>query len=133
MAIELHQILPLFVRICPEVRDRLVAGADDWLHDDGTISYYEIVAVLTRLVVERFDAGDYGCADDLFALVERLLSEGSQEVKDLIATGFLEGLLYQQELPSELWVPLIGPQAREYLLALNSFHGTTTPGLEDPH
>jgi hypothetical protein len=129
MAVELHELLPLFVRCCPGLRDRLVAAADNWLQEDGSISYFLVASVLARYVVERLGSGDYSFADDLFGAVERLLSEGSADVQAVAATGFLEGLANQQELPAELWVPLVGAEAREYLRALDRFHGVVTPGL----
>ncbi len=67
MAIESHELLPLLVRFCPGLRDRLVMAADAWLNEDGMISYFSVVAVLRDLVVERFDAGDNSFAEQLFA------------------------------------------------------------------
>jgi hypothetical protein len=130
MAIESHELLPLFVRCCPGLRALLVRAADDWLCEDGTISYFAVAALLSEYAVERFDAGDYTFSDELFDLVERLLGDGSQEVGDVIATGFLEGLVNQERLAADLWVPLIGPRAREYLRAWDRFTGVATPGLE---
>jgi hypothetical protein len=132
MAIERHDLLPLLVQCCPGLRDCLVATADKWLQEDGSIGYYHISSVLTGLVVERLGQGDYSFADDLFALVERLLVEGSEEVQGIVATGFLEGMAHQAELAPELWVPLVGPEAREYLRAWDQFTGTSTPGLDNP-
>src|SRR5262249_37912827 len=129
---ELHELLPLFVRCCPGLRDPLVQAADDWLQEDGTISYYLVVSLLSDYVVERFDAGDYSFSNELFLLVERLLKDGSQEVQDVVATGFLEALVNQQQLSAELWVPLVGPEAREYLRAWDRFTGVVTPGLDEP-
>jgi hypothetical protein len=132
MAIESHELLPLFVGCCPGLRALLVQASDDWLQEDGTIAHYLAASLLTDYVVERFDAGDYGFSDELFALVERLLANGSEEVKNVVATGFLESLVNQQRLPSELWVPLIGPEARDYLRAWDRFTGAVTRGLEEP-
>jgi hypothetical protein len=131
MAIERSELLQLLVRSCPGLRDRLVPTADNWLQEDGTISYFVVSWVLTDLVVDRFRQGDYGFADDLFALIERLLTEGSDEVKDIVATGFLEGMAHQDDLVPELWVPLTGPRARDYLRAWDQFTGVSTPGLDD--
>ncbi len=128
----LQELLPRLVQCCPGFREMLVRNVDDWLHDDGSISYFRIVSLLAGFAAGRFNEGDYSFADDLFALVERLMESGSEDVQDVMATGFLEAMHNQTILPPELWVPLIGPRAREYLIAWNAFHGATTPGLEDP-
>jgi hypothetical protein len=110
----------------------LVRCADDWLREDGSISYFEIVSRLADFAAERFNEGDYSFSDDLFALVERLIGSGSAAVREVMTTGFLEALHNQQVLPPELWVPLIGPRAREHLIAWDAVYGATTPGLENP-
>jgi hypothetical protein len=125
-----HELLPLLVECCPGLRDRLIPDVDYWLNGDGTISYHRIAHVLIGLVADRFQAGDYSFSDSLFARIEQLLTDGSEEVQTLTATGILEGL--QNRLPPELWVPLLGPKAREYLIAWDRFHGANTPGLEEP-
>jgi hypothetical protein len=130
MAIEQHELLPLLVRCCPGLRGRLVAAADEWLQDDGSIGYFRVVGVLEHLVVERLGEGDYSFADDLFALMERLLVEGSADVQSVVATGFLEGLAHQGRLSPALWLPLTGPEARAYLQAWDQFTGVSTPGLD---
>jgi hypothetical protein len=132
MPIQLHELLPLLVRCCTGLRGRLLPAVDDWLNEDGTLSYFRIGHVLVDWIVERFAAGDYGFSDDFFSLMERLLTEGSPEVQDVAATGILEGLHHQRRLPPELWVPLLGPKARAYLIVWDRFHGAVTPGLQGP-
>jgi len=129
-AIELHELIPLLVQCCPGFRGPLVHSADDWIHEDGTFSYCFLTARLADYVVEQFDQGEYGFADELFSLVERLLEQGTEAVKAAVATGFLERLQDQQELSSPLWAPLVGKRARDYLVARDTFHGTKTPGLK---
>ena len=132
MPIEQHELIPLFVGCVPGLRDRLAERVEDWLNDDGSISYYAITYAVAGLAAARMDAGDYSFADELFALVERLLAEGSRAVQDAAATGLLEGLLSQQRLGPDLWVLLLGPMGRDYIRALDQLQGTTTPGLDQP-
>jgi hypothetical protein len=131
LAIESHELLPLFVCCCPELRVALIRAADDWLCEDGTISYFAVASILRDHTVASLVSGDYGFSGELFLLVERLLGDGSNEVRSVIATGLLEGLANQRRLPAELWVPLIGPRAREYLRAWDRFTAAVTPGLAD--
>jgi hypothetical protein len=126
---ELHELIPLLVQCCPGFREPLVRNADDWIREDGTFGFCFLTARHADYVVEQFDQGEYGFADELFSLVERLLEQGTEAVKAAIATGFLEQMQDQQELPSPLWAPLVGKRARDYLAARDTFHGTKTPGL----
>src|SRR5437879_5238500 len=124
-------MLPLLVGSVPGFRSLLVKRVDDWLNEDGTLAYYIIAGLLAGQVTQSLHRGDYSFADEFFALVERLLEDGCDDVKNLMATGFLEALQNQDILPSPLWTPLLGKQARDYLIAWDRFNGASTPGLDN--
>ena len=66
-------------------------------------------------------------------LVETLLMEAADEVKDAVGTCFLEGLLGQASGGSFDFCKVaefLGPQARCYCQEWNKFTGVETPGLE---
>ena len=126
-----HEVVPLLVNCIPEFRTRLVESIDNWMNDDGTISTYGQLGELTRLVVDRFDAGNYDGATELFLLVERLFEDGSESVRNAIATGFLENMQNQTTLSGEYWAPLIGERAKAFCKGMDGFYGAKTRGLYD--
>lgn len=130
--IEVKDLIPLLVQSYPGVRDHLVETADDWLGDDGTIMPCMTLAAVSWLVAERLRKGEHDGADRLFNLIERLLTEGSAEVRDAAATCFLENLTNRSDsLDPRLYVPLMGPESRNYCRAWDDFTGVKTPGLYD--
>ena len=126
---ESQQLLERLIPAVPPLREKLLVTVDDWLQEDGRLSMFSVIGGLVQVVVEKFNAGDYSFSDDLFLLVEEVLANGDQESKDVIATGFLEGLQHQKALPADLWVPLLGPHARKYCEAWDKFTGVATKGL----
>lgn len=105
------------------LREKVVAAADDWIGAKGEFIPHLWVRQLCILVQDRFLAGDHKQADRLFVLVEKLLTDGDADVKSVIATGFLEGLINRGNLPADIWRPLLGPLARKYCEAVDRFHG----------
>lgn len=65
--------------------------------------------------------------------VEHLLVEGNQNVKDGIATGFLEALQHQADSGRGSFArinPFFGKESRAYCHAWDKFTGAKTPGLD---
>lgn len=68
----------------------------------------------------------------VFELVENLMVEGDDTVKDAAATCFLENLLNQASAgntSSSAFVDLLGPESRAYCKAWDEFTGVQTEGL----
>jgi hypothetical protein len=74
--------------------------------------------------------------DDLvrvFVLVESLLGDGEETVKDAVATGFLESLLNESaagRLDFRRIFAVLGQRAIQYCREWDKFTGFSTPGLE---
>jgi hypothetical protein len=66
--------------------------------------------------------------EPIFNLIEKLMIEGDEEVRTAVATCFLESL-QNMNTPQDIWVPLLGPQSREYCKAWDDFTGVQTEGL----
>jgi hypothetical protein len=66
----------------------------------------------------------------VFDFMEKLLVEGDQDMQNLVATGFLEGIMScADESRNYQWVDLLGPESRAYCKAWDDFCGCKTPGL----
>ena len=64
--------------------------------------------------------------------VEQALTGGNEEVKDAVATGFLEGLMAEASagrMSFEQLTDHLGPESRRYCEAWDEFTGARTPGL----
>ena len=128
--IEAKDLIPLLVQSYPRLRDHLVKTANDWLGEDGTLMPCMLMAAVGWLVAERLAKGDFDGMDRLFDLVERLLLEGSSEVRDAAATCFLENLVNRSDtLDPRLYVALLGPESRNFCCAWDELTGQKTPGL----
>ncbi len=69
----------------------------------------------------------------IFDLIESMIVEGTEEVKDAACTGFLESILNPITADSpflELVNRLVGPHSRAYCKAWLEFSGNTLPGFE---
>lgn len=68
----------------------------------------------------------------VFDVAERLMVEGDNEVKDAVATCFLENLLNVASagrIDASKFVDLLGPESRAYCRAWDEFTGVHTEGL----
>lgn len=78
----------------------------------------------SELVKRIAEVGESDAAQ-VFRRVEAVLSEGTEEEKNAVATGFLEGVVSAiDQLPERSWIlGLAGPQSRDYVLAWDRFNG----------
>jgi len=90
-----------------------------------------ILSEFSHLIVEQLEEKNVSNIPTVFALIERLLAEGSEEVKDAAATCFLENLHNRvpEKIASNFFVPFLGPRSQEYCRAWDWFCGTETEGL----
>ena len=61
--------------------------------------------------------------------IERMLRDGDAEVRDAVATCFLEGLVHRSEVPTRAYIPHLGPESVKYCRAWDEFTGARTEGL----
>jgi len=70
--------------------------------------------------------------ESVLECIEDLMREGCDDVKDAVATGFLEHLLNKASsgrLYFPTIAPLLGPECVRYCKAWDEFTGIKTPGL----
>jgi hypothetical protein len=68
----------------------------------------------------------------IFNFIETMMREGDQLVGDCAATCFLENLINlvgHGSVQASTFIPLLGPESREYCKAWDKFTGVQTPGL----
>ncbi|HEY9832053.1 MAG TPA: hypothetical protein V6D26_15820 [Stenomitos sp.] len=70
--------------------------------------------------------------ENIFRLMETMLNEGTEEVKDAVATGFLESVINPVTKDTEylpLLVSLLGEKSRAYCQEWLKFSGGELPNL----
>ncbi|MFL1466757.1 hypothetical protein [Marinobacter sp. HN1S83] len=114
----------------PEYVDKLAKNMGTYIATTGEILWLPLISSpLSELVCRNFEKGDYAHCDSLFLEIENLIEHGTQEVRDIICTGFLESLQNQRKLPGKLWAPLLGQRATAFCRSMDEFHGIKTEGL----
>ncbi|MCP4341392.1 MAG: hypothetical protein GY799_21555 [Desulfobulbaceae bacterium] len=81
-------------------------------------------------ILQHKSKNDY--LEKIFAVVELLISDGDDSIKDATATCFIETLLNKassMEVDSGDFVPFLGPESRAYAKAWDKFTGIVTKGL----
>lgn len=108
------------------------AHRNDWYGmDAGTCSD---MATFSRYVASLLAANPkHPRAPAIFALIERLMVEGNEEVQTAAATCFLENIQNRSPDPilPEAFVGLLGEKSRHYCRAWDEFTGVRTPGIWD--
>jgi hypothetical protein len=102
---------------------------DEWLPDEPpfTVAMGELGGILGA------SAGTVGDEDlqRVAEVLETLLNDGTEEVKNGVATGLLEALIsssYSEPTAVHL-LKRLGPEAKKYCRAWDEFTGGKTPGL----
>jgi hypothetical protein len=115
----------------PDFRPYWDAYQQDWANEPGDTSGACLdFATFSHYVADVIGGQAAGDLPAIFALVERLVAEGNEEVATAATTCLLENVLNRvPPLAPEQFVPLLGPRFRAYCRAWDEFCGTRTPGL----
>jgi hypothetical protein len=118
------------LRVAPGFKDRWREHLRQWNGKPAglTLDMIEFADYVTRLLEER----RVSALEPVFALVEAMLTEGTEEVKDAVATGFLESVVNPITEETEylpLFIRLLGPESRAYCVEWLEFAGADLPGL----
>ena len=102
--------------------------------EKGPISPHSILRELSHFVVSKFSEGDYDNSEELFALIEKMIMDGNNEVQNAATTCFLENLQNRSssedyEFDGSHFVSLLGPKSTEYCKAYDKITGIKTEGL----
>ena len=92
------------------------------------------VAEFSAYVRKRLEGRERtGELERIFAFAEEMMRAGDEDLKDQIATNFLENLVNaagEDEAYDNLFVGLLGPLSLEYCKEWNRFSGGGIPALE---
>lgn len=129
--VTLPEAIRLIADANPLLEAVLVDLGSEWAPDlvPGTVAMGDMGRIFA-LACDRMARSEIEC---VCAAVERVISEGTQDAKEAIATGFLEAMLHKGSSISgfDAIVSRLGPASREYCRAWDEFTGVHTPGLWD--
>jgi hypothetical protein len=124
------QCMDLITSTVPEFSQAWEEHRDYWKSEEAGLC--NDIAAFSRYVKDQIDQGKSDSLKKIFDLIEGLLADGDQEVRNAVATCFLENLLNQvsaNKLLSSTFVSFLGPNSKAYCKAWDSFTAVRTEGL----
>lgn len=121
------EAIELVVRALPEFRQPLEAYRAEWEAEGSSLSGE--YSKLGSFVLKQLESRPASDLRPVFEVAELLMNEGEPEVRDAVATCFLESLVNAGGGKAALFVPLLGEASRAFLREWDAFTGVKTPGL----
>jgi hypothetical protein len=108
------EVVPLLLDACPTARTAWENHLEFWA---GQLErgHYNDAAVIAHHLVESFERGDVSEFPATFAVLERCLSEGDEEVLNLVTVGVIEGIqniASHRPFGSQPFLDWLGPRGR---------------------
>ena len=127
------EILPLLIKTYPDTRDELIRTVSSWLPKSGAISPHTIMTHLSHRVANNLMNNNYQFSEELFDLVELLIIEGDEDVKNATCTCFLANLQNiasnENEFEDSHYVSLLRAKSTEFCKRWDEYTGVKTEGL----
>ncbi len=107
------QIMPMALKACPSFTARWENHRKLWGDDEAGI--YNDLAEFAHFIVDAYDCTDSSSIVAAFGLIEKLLLEGDQEVRDAAGIGFLEdvrNIASSRPYGSAVFLQWLGPTSQ---------------------
>lgn len=131
--IQASDLLPMLFKAYPELREELLETVSSWLPRSGNISPHTIMTHLSHRVAKNFMVHNYTDSEELFDLVELLIIDGSEDVKNAVCTCFLANLQNiasnENEFDDSHYVSLLRAKSIEFCKYWDEYTGVKTDGL----
>jgi hypothetical protein len=109
------EVMPRLIADFPDFRSRWERHLELWKGKPAG-SYNDIVQFAHFVAEDLYPKGKTADLQHVFDLVEHWLVNGNQNLRDLIANGFLEDLqnvASWREFGKEVLIPFLGPESRK--------------------
>jgi hypothetical protein len=109
------EVLPRLIADFPDFRPRWEKHLDFWKGKPAG-SYNDIAEFAYFVVQDLYPSGNTADLQRAFDLMEHWLVNGNQNLRDLVAIGFLEdvqNVASWQAFGREAFIPFLGPQCRQ--------------------
>jgi len=127
---DLIELSEAFAKIDPAFQRKADSIFAHW-HPDIP-PWTQLLGEFGLTISEMTQGGKFNAVEQALFLVEKLLTSGSSEVRDSIATGLLEAILAESsagKLDFQKIVCFMGNKSKDYCRAWDKFTGIKTPGL----
>ena len=107
------QVMPLLIEACPGFQPTWQAHLEWWKGEEA--GAYNDTAEFARYLVESFESGQTSEFPAAFAAIEKILSEGDQESRDIAGYGVVESLQIigsNHSCGEEVFIQWLGPTSR---------------------
>jgi hypothetical protein len=112
--VDKSEIIPSFLEVCPSFRERWETRVKSWgSRERGD---YNDIGELADHIVDLYEKGETERFSDIFDLVEELVNEGNQEVRDLMTIGLLEdirNIASHRPFGNSVFLSWLGPTSRQ--------------------
>lgn len=126
-------LLPLLFQCYPDARNELIETVSSWLPRNGVLSAHTLLTHVSHRVAKNFMANNYNRAEELFDLVELLIIDGDEDVKNATCTCFLANLQNiasnENEFDDAHYVSLLRAKSIEFCKRWDEYTGVKTEGL----
>lgn len=125
-----QEALHLLVSQSFDFRVRVEAFLLEWQPEQP--GFCLILSELSRVTIGFFQQQQDTHLQQVFAIIEKLLVEGDQVVRDAAATCFLENILHRvpEEVSAQTFLSFLGLKSKEYCKAYNDFTGVQLDGFD---
>ncbi len=124
-------VMPLLLEACPQLRPAWEEHLKWWQGEEERGNYNDI-SVLARYLVENAAADRTECFAKVFHVVERMIDEGDDAVRELATVGLIEdiqNIALNTGVDHDLFLPWLGPHGRRgWYDIIRLWHGTAAKG-----
>lgn len=88
--LEKTDIIPLMLEACSSAAEAWQEHLELWESEEA--GGFNDIAIFSRHMLDCYERGNTAELDAAFAMIERLINEGNDEVRAIAVTGFLENV-----------------------------------------
>jgi len=108
------EVVPAFLAVCPSIGPAWQEHLDFW-GDEPDRGNFNDAAVIAHHLVDGFERGETSELPAAFALLERCLTEGDGQVRNLVMVGVIEdvqNVSSHRPFGSDVFLGWLGPESR---------------------
>jgi len=109
-----EDIVPLLLKACPTAKDTWQEHLEDWEGEEA--GDYNDIAVFAHHIIRCYEQDKTEEINNAFKTIERLINDGSDEVRAIAVTGFLEdiqNIASYHDFGYKVFEPYLRPTSRQ--------------------
>lgn len=128
---DLESVIEKLIQVYPNFYDSIVKKSENWISKDGKILWTVLFGMLADLIKQRMCSGEFDGVEEVFQLMEEIVSSKCEPASSAVTTGFLEALVnsIDENFSAKLFVELLGPSSKSFIKNYDKFTEVKTDGL----